>query len=135
MGSDLVTISADSLRTLGCISSGPIDMCMFRILRWLRTSSFLTVGGALPLWSHSCSPSTGEVWEERLPVKTEAKNVVEYLSLLLVRCYQSCSLGGYTFFNLPLLVDIPVEALIIILSILCQIWLQTCLGLHDLIPL
>ena len=38
----------------------------------------------LPLWSASCSPSTGEGQGERLLVKTEAKKVVEYLSLLLI---------------------------------------------------
>ncbi|KAK4810922.1 hypothetical protein QYF61_013330 [Mycteria americana] len=45
MESGLATTSANSLRTLGCMSSGPIDLC----------------------------PSTREVWEERVPVKTEAK--------------------------------------------------------------
>jgi len=34
MESGLGTASASSLRTPGCISSGPTDLCMFRFLRW-----------------------------------------------------------------------------------------------------
>jgi len=34
---DMATKSANSLRTLGCISSGPIDLGIFRFLRWLQT--------------------------------------------------------------------------------------------------
>ena len=49
MEGGLETTSATSLRTLGCISSGPMDWCMFRFLRWSRTWSSLTVGGL-------CSP-------------------------------------------------------------------------------
>jgi len=65
--------SANSLRTLGCISPGPIDLCTFRFLRWSRAWSSITLGRALPLWTPSCSPSTGEGRRERLPVKTEAE--------------------------------------------------------------
>jgi len=36
------------------------------------------------------------VWEESLPVKTEAKNVVEYFSLL-IRCNQFVSLAHHRF--------------------------------------
>jgi len=30
----LAMTSASTLRTLGCISSGPVDLCMFRFHRW-----------------------------------------------------------------------------------------------------
>lgn len=69
-----------------------------------------------------CSSPTLEVWGESLPLKTEAKKVVEHFSLLLVQCYQFTILAhwraagrgrGHPFFDLPVLVDIPVEALII----------------------
>lgn len=43
MNSGLATILANSLRTLGCISLGPIDLCLFRFLRWFQTWSFSTV--------------------------------------------------------------------------------------------
>ncbi|KAK4806259.1 LOW QUALITY PROTEIN: hypothetical protein QYF61_013403 [Mycteria americana] len=47
---------------------------------------------------------------------------------------ESCSSGGYTFFDLPFLVDIPVEALLVILCVPCQVQLQPPLGLPDPIP-
>ncbi|GAB0190261.1 mitochondrial enolase superfamily member 1 [Grus japonensis] len=37
MESGLATSSASSLKTRGCISSGPLDLCTFRFLRWSRT--------------------------------------------------------------------------------------------------
>ncbi|KAK4827421.1 hypothetical protein QYF61_017859 [Mycteria americana] len=40
----------------------------------------------------------------------------------------------YAFFNFPFLVDIPVEALLVILCIPCQVQLQLCLGLPNPIP-
>jgi len=52
--SDMAMTSGNSLRTLGSILSGPIDLCMFRFLRWSQIWSSLTVGGTLPLWSPSC---------------------------------------------------------------------------------
>jgi len=52
MGSVLATTSGSSLRTLGCISSGPIDFCMFRFLRWSQTWPSLKVGEALPPGPH-----------------------------------------------------------------------------------
>ena len=73
MEGGLATTSANSLRTLGCILSGPMDFCMFRFLRWSRTRFSLTMGRALPLWSPSYHPSTQDRQGERLPVKTEAK--------------------------------------------------------------
>jgi len=72
----LAMTSASSLRTLGCIFSGPIDLGMFRFLSWSRAWSSVIVGRALPLWTPSCSPSTGEEGGKRLPVKTEAKNLL-----------------------------------------------------------
>lgn len=43
MNSGLATILANSLRTLDCISLGPIDLCLSRFLRWFQTWSFSTV--------------------------------------------------------------------------------------------
>jgi len=60
MESGLATTSANSLRTLGCILAAPIDLCMYRLLRWSQTWSSLKVGGSLPLWSPSCNPSCRE---------------------------------------------------------------------------
>ncbi|KAK4816375.1 hypothetical protein QYF61_016279 [Mycteria americana] len=107
MESDLATTPANSLRALGCISSGPIDIC----------------------------PSTGEVWEERLPVKTEAKKLLSTsaFSSSNVTSLPVVFIRGYAFFDLPFLTDIPVEALII-LCIPGQVQLQLCIGLPDPIP-
>ena len=102
MESGLATTSASSLRTLGCIASGPMDFCTFRFCRRSRTWSSLTAGGILPSWSPSCHLSTREGWGERLPVKTEAKKVVEYLSFLLICCCQFADLAherGHAFFD------------------------------------
>jgi len=80
MASGLAMTSANDLRTSGCISSGPIDLCIFRFLRWSRTSSSFIVGGTLPPQSLPCDPSTKEVWEKRLPVKTEAATLLTSLA-------------------------------------------------------
>jgi len=66
-------------------------------------------------------------------VKTEEK-VVEYLSLFLPCCNLFSSLAchrAYSFFDLPILADIPVEALLLILCILCDVQLQLLVGLPD----
>ncbi|KAK4806804.1 hypothetical protein QYF61_005600 [Mycteria americana] len=47
MESDLATTSANSLRTLGCILSGPMDLCIFRFLSFTRRS-LLSQAGLLP---------------------------------------------------------------------------------------
>ena len=68
MESGLATTLANSLRTLRRISSGPMDLCMFRFLRWSRTWSSLPVGGTYLPQSLSCGPSTRDVWKEGLSV-------------------------------------------------------------------
>ena len=81
------------------------------------------------LWSiHSRGVGRETASEDR------GREVVEYLSLLLICCYQFASLahkGGCTFFDLPFLVDIPVEDLLVILCIPRQVQLQLHLGLTD----
>ncbi|KAK4832075.1 hypothetical protein QYF61_020631, partial [Mycteria americana] len=59
---------------------------------------------------------------------------VPVLLSIHLRVCQSCSWGGYAFFDLPFLADIPVEALLIIPCIPCQVQLQLRLGLPDPIP-
>lgn len=87
-------------------------------------------------WYPSCSPSTQEVWEKRLPVKTEAKKLLSYssISLSVVTNFRTLFNWGYTFFNLFFLDDIPLEAHLVILCILCQVPLQLCLDLPHPIP-
>ncbi|KAK4806893.1 hypothetical protein QYF61_012614 [Mycteria americana] len=106
-------------------------------VRCVPQGDLILVGGTLLPQSPSCGLSTREVWEERLPLKTEAKkllstsafslSVVTSLPVLLVR-------GGYAFFDLPFLADLPIEPLIIILCVPCQVQLQLRLGLPDPIP-
>lgn len=66
-----------SLKTLGCISSGPTDLRMFRFLRCSWTWSLLTVGGTLLPEPPSCWPATPEVWKQRRsPLKTGTQNLL-----------------------------------------------------------
>lgn len=70
-------MSANSLGTLGYISSGAINGHKCDLL--LQWEAF-----APPV----CLPCTQEMCGERFPVDTEAKKVFKYLSLLLIHCYQ-----------------------------------------------
>ena len=92
MESGLATTSPSSLRTLGCISSGPMDFCTFGFCRRSRTWSSLTARGILPSWSPSCQSSTREGWGERLPVKTEAKK------LLSTSAFSSSAVASFDIF-------------------------------------
>lgn len=77
---DLVTTSASSLRTLGCVSSGPIDLCLCSLIRSSQICSLLTVGGNL---LSQCPPGVSgiwEMWEAWLPAKTEAKILMSTLA-------------------------------------------------------
>lgn len=76
MESYLATTLFNSLRILGFISSGPIDLYIFRFLRCSQTWSSLTLWGSLLLQSLPCDPSTQEVWEDRLSVKIRAKHLL-----------------------------------------------------------
>lgn len=44
----LATTSASSLGTLGCISLGPVDLCMFSVVRWSQTQSAFTGRNFVP---------------------------------------------------------------------------------------
>ena len=68
--SGLATLSASSLRTRGCISSGPMDLCTFRFLRQSRTWSSPTVGGSSFSQSPPSPSATWAVWVEHLLLKT-----------------------------------------------------------------
>jgi len=47
MVSGLATSPSTSLSTLRCMSSVPIGLFTFKLIRWSQTCSFLTVGGIL----------------------------------------------------------------------------------------
>jgi len=68
-------------------------------------------------------------------VKTEAKMLqsISAFSMSIVTSLPVLFIEGYTFFDLPFLVDMPVEALIIILCVPCHVQLQLCLDLPDVI--
>lgn len=74
--SNLAATSDNSLRTLRYILSGPIDLCAFRFLRWsihpIFSYSWKHFAAPVP----SCCPATWEVWEGRLPLKTEARKLL-----------------------------------------------------------
>ena len=82
MNSGLTTSSTSSLRTCGCISSGLMDLCNCKFLRWSQTWASLIVSGfsfslSLPLlsvtWAVVAGPLAGDKW---------GKKVIDYLSLL-----------------------------------------------------
>jgi len=57
----------------GYISSGPIDLWMFRFLRWLQTWFLLTAGGKLLPQFLPAKPSTQRLFVEQPLLKTETK--------------------------------------------------------------
>jgi len=75
MESDLATTSANSLRTLGCIWSAPMDLCIFKFLRCSQTWSSLNKSGNSFPQSLPWGSRTWEIWQEWLPVKTDARNL------------------------------------------------------------
>ena len=68
-------------------------MYVLRFLRWSRTWSSLTVGATLLPQSPSCSPSNSRGVRREAASEDWGESVVEYLSLLLTRCYKFVSLA------------------------------------------
>ena len=133
MESGLPTTSANSLRMLGCIFSGPVDLCQVPqvVTNLIFSYSGRDFASPVPVMQSIHSRGVGR----EAASEDWGKKVIEYLSLALVHCYQSASLAhqvGYAFFDLPFLADIPVEALLTMPCIPCQVQLLLCLGL--LIP-
>lgn len=65
----LVTILASSCRTLGCMWSGPIDLCTLSLLSWSRTCSTLTLGGSLSPSFSSRGSGSGILLVTKLHIK------------------------------------------------------------------
>ena len=102
MESGLAMTSGNSHRTLECISSGPIDLCTLRYLRWSRTGSSLTVlqWEGLHLPGHHLTVLRLRRDEERgcqWRLRQRSCWVRQPSPLLLIPCYHSCSLGGVCF--------------------------------------
>lgn len=75
------------------------------------------------------------MWEEREPLKTEAKKRVSRSSpCRLTPALPSYLPGRYIFFYLPCLSNIPVDVLLVSLRIPCQTQRQLCLSFPDPIP-
>lgn len=86
--------------------------------------------------AQSCHSHTQEVWEERFPVKAEARKILDSLSLHIVYCYQFPSLaywGRNASFDLLVVADRPIVALLVIYTP-GQVQLQLHLGLLDHLP-
>jgi len=97
----LVTTSANSLRTLGCISLGLTDFWLFSSLRQFWTWFSLTVGRALLPQFPLFEPSTRGLCVEQSLVKTETKKLLNILafSLPLILAWLCCSLGRILSFS------------------------------------
>lgn len=82
--------------------------------------------GLCPHQSLSCCPSTWEVWEERLPLKTEAKTskTLAFSPTVVTTWLAVFIRGCYTFFHLPLLVSTPAEAFSVTLCVPFQVQFQ-----------
>lgn len=129
----MATALANSLRTQECMSSGLIDLTRFTtVFVWSQTGFSVTVGGNVLPQSQICCPPSGETGEERLPVKTGGEERCQPSPPPLLLGCQSCAPWVHTFFDLPFLADVPVEALI--LCIPCPVKLQQHLGPPDHIP-
>lgn len=116
MNDGLATSSASSLRTNGCISSGPMDLCTSRFLRcsqtWLSPTAGSSFSQSLPLLSVTCA-----VWLELLLVKMEAKKLLSILGLFHV-------LGDQVSHNLPERNHIFRSGVISVVYFLCKKALQ-----------
>ena len=122
MDSGLASSSTSSLRTHRCTSSVPMDLCTFRFHRWSWTLSSPTEGSSSFSQSLPSSSVTWVVWLEHLPVKTEVKKVVEYLSLLHIPRGNQVSHflleRAHIFPSHPFITDILIEASLVALHIL-----------------
>ena len=136
MESGLTMTSANCLRTLGSISSCSIDLCIFGFLRWSRIWSSFTVGRSLAPVPHLVVHwlRRGEERSCQWKLRQKSFSVSHPSPHLLIWGCHSCSSGEYAVFNLPFVVDIPVETLLVIFRIPWQVQLQLCLGLPDSIP-
>lgn len=121
----LLSTSASSVRTLGCIS---LDLWMFRFIK-------LQAWWLLTLWCTLFSPpSNSSAWgvcEDQLLVKTVAKQLLSTSDFSLSidsSLHASLTRGDVSL--LELLVDVPVEA-IFVLCTPCQVLFQLGLGLSD----
>lgn len=73
--------TVNSLRTLGCILSGPIDLWMLRFLRWSQTwFSLRHVAPSATFYS----PFTPQLWGREAAREGWGKKFSEHLSLLLI---------------------------------------------------
>lgn len=126
--SGLAIASANSLRTLGFISSGSMDFWMFRFLRWSQAQSSFTAGGTLLPQS-----LPWEVWEERFVSVDWGKPTGPQASpSLLLSISQLCLSEEYAFFDLSFFGWNTCR--ISYCSFPCQVQLQPSLGLSDPIP-
>lgn len=66
MDCDLTTSSTSSIRTHGCILSGPMDLCTSRFLRWSQSYPSPVVCGSPFSLSLLLASATSVVWIEKL---------------------------------------------------------------------
>lgn len=135
MESGLATTSASSLRALGYKSQVSRGLCKLRFLKWLWVQLLVAVGGSFRPQPPSCYLFTWEVLEERLSLKTVIKCLMGSSALYLpVVISLQVLQRGFTFFDIPFLIYMPVEALPVTLCISCWVQFQRCLGLLQSIP-
>lgn len=120
MARGLATRSANSLSTLGFLSSDPINLCTFRVLRWSWTWPSLSVGGTLLSQSLILLPIHLRGVGREAAIEDWSKILgTPAFSCSTVTSFPALFMGGrmYTFFDLPFLVKLPVGALSVIVSL------------------
>lgn len=122
MDSSLANTSANSARFLGYISWGPIDLCTFRSLS-NKHDLYLQ-------WEQLCFPSPHPL-ERRQPIIEDwGKKIITTSAFFwsIVISFPALFIRGCTFFELPFLVNISVENLLLFFAWLSRFSLSLVLA-------
>jgi len=133
MESILATTSASSFRTLGCMSSSPIDLYTFRLMRWSQTCSTLTQ----ILLPQLLLRSSGTWIRSLTGDEDRGEELTKYLSLLHVWGGQLSILiyqRDSTLLCLTILSSVYKETLPVVLYIPHQVQFHLHRGFSDCIP-
>ena len=104
---------------------------MYSLLKYCFTWSSSTKGTSSLLQTFSVVTRAWESWRPVLSVQAEAKNNVSFFHVL---CHQvPCPIQqrAHTFFNLPFVTCVLIEALHVTFNIPCQICLKSGFGLPN----
>lgn len=116
MENGLANTSANIRKTLGYLSWGSMDLCMFMLLRWSWTRSYPTMGGDFILPVPALKSGGLRNAGRMITIKNWGKEIAEYHQLFCLTYHRAC-----IFFNLPFSANVSVKAILIFLCIPCPI--------------